>query len=74
MFLWLKAAVPSLFRRSISQPGMVSIGTTGISTRKPVVENEVFGHHAAIGCHMSNYSYFNKKEAVWDPATKDIKA
>ena len=44
-----------------------------VRTRKPVVENEVFGSHTAIGCHMSNYSYFNKKAAVWDPATKNIK-
>ena len=45
-----------------------------VRTRKPVVENEVFGNHAALtGCHMSNYSYFNKTVAVWDAASKTIK-
>ena len=45
-----------------------------VRTRKPVVENEVFGHHTAIGCHMSNQSYFTKTVAVWDPGTKKIKS
>jgi hypothetical protein len=45
-----------------------------VRTRKPVVENEVFGHNTAIGCHMSNQSYFTKTVAVWDPATKKIKS
>ncbi|HTZ31754.1 MAG TPA: gfo/Idh/MocA family oxidoreductase, partial [Methylomirabilota bacterium] len=46
-----------------------------VRTRKPVVENEVFGNVAAIsGCHMSNYSYFNKKVAVWDEASKTLKS
>lgn len=45
-----------------------------VRTRKPVVENEIFGNNAALtGCHMSNYSYFNKSVAVWDPASKTIK-
>jgi len=43
-----------------------------VRTRKPVVENEIFGNHAAIGCHMANYAYFNKAIAVWDPAAKKI--
>ena len=46
-----------------------------VRTRKPVVENEVFGNHAALtGCHLSNYSYFNKTVAVWDGASKNIKS
>jgi hypothetical protein len=46
-----------------------------VRTRKPVVENEVFGNVAALtGCHMSNYSYFNKKVAAWDEASKTIKS
>ena len=43
-----------------------------VRTRKPVVENEVFGNHAAIGCHLANFAYFNKAVAVWDPASKKI--
>jgi hypothetical protein len=38
-----------------------------------VVEDEVFGNHAAIGCHMANYSYFHRTIATWDEATKTIK-
>jgi predicted dehydrogenase len=43
-----------------------------IRTRVPTVENEVFGNHAAIGCHLANYSYFNKNVAIWDGAAKKI--
>jgi predicted dehydrogenase len=44
-----------------------------VRTRKPVVENEVFGNYAAIGCHLSNHSYFQKTPAVWDAASKTIR-
>jgi predicted dehydrogenase len=43
-----------------------------VRSRVPTVENEVFGNNAAIGCHLANYSYFNKKIAVWDGAAKKI--
>jgi predicted dehydrogenase len=46
-----------------------------VRTRKPVVENEVFGNVAALtGCHMSNHSYFNKTIAVWDASSNKIKS
>ena len=45
-----------------------------VRTRKPVVENEIFGNNAALGCHLANYSYFNKAIAVWDEGAKKIKA
>lgn len=32
-----------------------------VRTRKPVVEDVVFGQHAAAGCHMANASYFAGK-------------
>lgn len=32
-----------------------------VRTRKPVVEDAVFGHHAAAACHMANASYFEGK-------------
>ncbi len=32
-----------------------------VRTRKPPVEDVVFGHHAAAACHMANSSYFEKK-------------
>jgi len=43
-----------------------------VRSRKPCVENEVFGNNAAIGCHLANYAYFKKKIATWDPAAKKI--
>lgn len=45
---------------------------TSVRTRKPTIENEVFGNNAAIGCHLANFSYFNKTVAVWDAAAKKI--
>jgi predicted dehydrogenase len=44
-----------------------------VETREHVVEDEVFGHNAAIGCHLANYSYFNRTVATWDATTKTIK-
>ena len=44
-----------------------------VRTRKKVVENEDFGNHAAIGCHLANHAYFNKTIAVWDDNAKKIK-
>jgi hypothetical protein len=37
------------------------------------VENQVFGNHAAIGCHLANYSYFHRSIATWDAAAKTIR-
>jgi len=41
-------------------------------SRKPVVEDAVFGHHAALACHMANESYFRKVPVSWDEASKSI--
>jgi len=43
-----------------------------VRTRKPVVEDAVFGNHAAIACHMANESFFRKKAVYWDQATRSI--
>ncbi len=45
-----------------------------VKSRKPVTENEVFGNHAAIACHMANESYFRQKPVTWDAASKTIKS
>ena len=37
-----------------------------VRTRQPVVEDVVFGHHAAGACHMANTSYFEKRPVRWD--------
>jgi len=44
-----------------------------IETREHVVEDEVFGNNAAIGCHLANYSYFHRTVATWDAAAQTIK-
>ncbi len=44
-----------------------------IRTRKHVVEDEVFGNHAAIGCHLANHAYFKNTIASWDRAAKTIR-
>jgi len=45
-----------------------------VRTRKPVIENEVYGHNTAIGCHMSNEAFFTKRPAVWDASARKITA
>jgi hypothetical protein len=44
-----------------------------VRSRKPVVEDVVFGHHAALACHMANESYFRKATVRWDEASQSIK-
>jgi predicted dehydrogenase len=44
-----------------------------VRTRQHAVEDEVFGNHTAIGCHMANASYFNRTPVVWDKAAQQIK-
>ncbi len=43
-----------------------------VKTRKPVVEDAVFGNHAAIACHMANESYFRKKPVYFDSETREV--
>jgi predicted dehydrogenase len=45
-----------------------------VRTRKPVVEDVVFGHHAALACHMANESYFRQQVVHWDAASGTIKS
>ncbi|HTI06258.1 MAG TPA: Gfo/Idh/MocA family oxidoreductase [Gemmatimonadales bacterium] len=45
-----------------------------VRTRKPVVEDVVFGRNAALACHMANESYFRRAAVTWDDASKTIKA
>jgi len=44
-----------------------------VRSRKPVVEDAVFGHNAALACHMANESYFRKTAVTWDEASQTIK-
>jgi predicted dehydrogenase len=45
-----------------------------VKSRKPNVENAVFGNHAAIACHMANQSYFRKERVFFDDATHTLKS
>lgn len=45
-----------------------------VRSRKPVVEDAVFGHNAALACHMANESYFRKAAVTWDESSKSIKS
>jgi len=44
-----------------------------VRTRKPSVEDAVFGNHTAIACHMANYSLDHHAMATWDAGSKSIK-
>jgi predicted dehydrogenase len=50
----------------------LSVFFDAVRTRKPVVEDAVFGHNAALACHMANESYFRKDTVRWDERTKSI--
>jgi len=40
-----------------------------VRTRQPVVEDAVFGNHAALACHMANESYFRGGAVSFDAAS-----
>jgi predicted dehydrogenase len=44
-----------------------------VKTRQPVVEDAVFGHNAALACHLSNESYFRRSAVTWDAASMQVK-
>jgi predicted dehydrogenase len=44
-----------------------------VRSRAPVVEDAVFGHNAALACHMANESYFRRVAVTWDAAASSIK-
>lgn len=45
-----------------------------VRTRKPVMEDAVFGNHAAIACHLANESYFREKPVHLDSERRSIMA
>lgn len=45
-----------------------------VRTRRPVVQDAVFGHHAAAACHMANEAYFRKSAVTWDKSRDTIRA
>jgi predicted dehydrogenase len=45
-----------------------------VRSRQPVVQDVVFGHHAALACHLANESYFRNCPVSWDEASQSIKS
>ena len=45
-----------------------------VRSREPLVQDVVFGHHAALACHLANESYFRKSPVTWDEASETIKS
>jgi len=45
-----------------------------VRTRRPSVEDAVYGKNTSIACHMANYSYFEKCLAVWNENAQRIQA
>jgi predicted dehydrogenase len=45
-----------------------------VRSRQPVLQDAVFGHNAALGCHLANESYFRKTPVYWDAASETIKS
>jgi predicted dehydrogenase len=43
-----------------------------VRSRRPAVEDAIFGNAVAIACHMANYSYINRTIATWDAGAKKI--
>jgi predicted dehydrogenase len=46
---------------------------SSVKSRKPLTEDAVFGHNAALACHMANESYFRHAAVTWDAASSQIK-
>jgi hypothetical protein len=46
----------------------------GVRNRKPLTEDVVFGHNAALACHMANESYFRRAIVTWDAASGQIRS
>ena len=44
-----------------------------VRSRQPVVQDVVFGHNAALACHLANESYFRKSPVHWDEPSQSIK-
>ena len=49
-----------------AQAPHLSVFFNAVRSRQPVVEDVVFGHHAAGACHMANLSYFEGRPVKWD--------
>jgi hypothetical protein len=44
-----------------------------VRTRKPVIEDALFGFRAAGPAVLSNVSYFEQRPVLWDPVNLKVK-
>lgn len=47
---------------------------SAVRTRKPVLQDALFGHNAALACHLANESYFRKAPVYWDAGSETMKS
>jgi predicted dehydrogenase len=70
-------AIPedTVFRGNGQDDGVLHMANffSAVRSRKPVVEDAVFGNHAALACHMANESYFRKGPVTFDAASHSIR-
>lgn len=45
-----------------------------VRSRQPVVQDAVFGHHAALACHLANESYFRGTAVRWNESAQKIES
>lgn len=45
-----------------------------VRTRKPVLQDALFGHNAALACHLANESYFRGTPVYWDAVAETMKS
>jgi hypothetical protein len=45
-----------------------------VRSRKPLLQDAVFGHRAALACHMANESYYRNSPVYWDENSQSIKS
>lgn len=45
-----------------------------VRSRKPVLQDAVFGHNAALACHLANESYFRKTPVRWNAQSETIES
>lgn len=43
-----------------------------VRSRKPAVEDRVFGNNTTPACHMANASYYQQSIGVWDATAQKI--
>jgi hypothetical protein len=45
-----------------------------VRSRQPVLQDAVFGHNAALACHLANESYFREHAVRWDAESNSIQS